>query len=132
MVTAQDWGWESGSVPFRQQTVELDSLRKTTASRLIHLYQLHVSPKQGSRCPAYPSCSSFALQSIERYGWFQGVLMTLERLYYRESPDMLSQKNYEVIEIHGDWKIYDPAEANNIFGHHDWRVILPEYRPQSR
>jgi putative membrane protein insertion efficiency factor len=48
---------------------------------VIRLYQKYLSPFKGSPvCKYYPSCSSYALTAIERYGFFKGGLMSCWRL----------------------------------------------------
>ena len=47
---------------------------------LIHLYQHTLSLFFGPSCRFAPSCSSYALQSIERFGVAEGVWLTLKRL----------------------------------------------------
>lgn len=48
-------------------------------SWMIRLYQRHISPINGGRCPMYPSCSRFAAQAVEEEG-AKGFLMTFDRL----------------------------------------------------
>ncbi|MGA1796417.1 MAG: membrane protein insertion efficiency factor YidD [bacterium] len=48
-------------------------------SWMIRLYQRHISPINGGRCPMYPSCSRFAVQAVEEEG-AKGLLMTFDRL----------------------------------------------------
>ena len=48
-------------------------------SRMIRLYQRHISPINGGRCPMYPSCSRFAAQAVEEEG-AKGLIMTFDRL----------------------------------------------------
>lgn len=47
---------------------------------LIIFYQRYISPLTGPTCRFYPSCSSYALQAIERYGLVKGVLLFLRRI----------------------------------------------------
>lgn len=48
-------------------------------SWMIRLYQRHISPINGGRCPMYPSCSRFAAQAVNEEG-AKGLLMTFDRL----------------------------------------------------
>ena len=50
------------------------------AAFLIRLYQLAVSPLLGANCRFYPSCSSYALQAIERFGCLRGGWLSLKRI----------------------------------------------------
>jgi uncharacterized protein len=47
---------------------------------LIRLYQLALSPLLGAHCRFYPSCSSYALQAIERFGLLRGGWLSLKRI----------------------------------------------------
>jgi hypothetical protein len=46
----------------------------------IHLYQHTLSILLGPSCRFTPSCSSYALLSIQRFGIVDGVWLTLKRL----------------------------------------------------
>jgi len=45
----------------------------------IHFYQKWISPAFAPRCKYYPSCSSYAITAIGRYG-VKGLVMSLWRL----------------------------------------------------
>jgi hypothetical protein len=47
---------------------------------VIHLYQHTLSILLGPSCRFTPSCSSYALLSIQRFGIVDGVWLTLKRL----------------------------------------------------
>jgi uncharacterized protein len=47
---------------------------------LIRGYQLALSPLLGPRCRFYPSCSSYALTAIQRFGFLKGVWLAARRL----------------------------------------------------
>ncbi|HOX43701.1 MAG TPA: membrane protein insertion efficiency factor YidD [Myxococcota bacterium] len=47
---------------------------------LVRLYQLCLSPLLGARCRFQPSCSCYALESLERHGAWKGLGLTLRRL----------------------------------------------------
>ena len=50
------------------------------AVRLIRAYQRLLSPLLGPRCRFHPSCSQYALEAIERFGFWQGSWLGLRRL----------------------------------------------------
>ncbi|TPE54522.1 membrane protein insertion efficiency factor YidD [Maribrevibacterium harenarium] len=43
-------------------------------------YQWLISPLLGNNCRYYPTCSSYMIQAIERFGVLKGVWMGLKRL----------------------------------------------------
>ena len=66
----------------------------------IRAYQYAISPMFGARCKYYPSCSEYAVQSIERYGILRGLVLAGWRLL-RCNP--FSRGGY------------DPVEAQRLF-----------------
>ncbi|RUM43182.1 MAG: membrane protein insertion efficiency factor YidD [Desulfurobacterium sp.] len=53
---------------------------KETLILLIKLYQKFVSPILPSSCRFYPSCSSYAIMAIEKYGVIKGSLKATWRI----------------------------------------------------
>lgn len=47
---------------------------------LIEIYRKLVSPLIRSRCRYYPSCSRYALDAVQRYGVFKGLVLATWRL----------------------------------------------------
>ncbi|MFA5983689.1 MAG: membrane protein insertion efficiency factor YidD [Methylococcaceae bacterium] len=47
---------------------------------IIKLYKYFISPLLGQNCRFYPSCSSYALEAIQRHGALLGSYLTLKRL----------------------------------------------------
>ncbi|MCI5802016.1 MAG: membrane protein insertion efficiency factor YidD [Oscillospiraceae bacterium] len=48
---------------------------------LIRLYQRFLSPlKPAPTCRFYPTCSSYAIQAISRFGIWKGGLLALKRI----------------------------------------------------
>jgi putative membrane protein insertion efficiency factor len=47
---------------------------------LIKLYQWIISPMIGPKCRFTPTCSTYALQAIEKYGPFKGLWLALKRI----------------------------------------------------
>lgn len=46
----------------------------------IRLYQRVLSPLLGPRCRFYPSCSSYAIEALERHGAMRGSWLAARRL----------------------------------------------------
>ncbi|MEH6557624.1 MAG: membrane protein insertion efficiency factor YidD [Oceanicoccus sp.] len=46
----------------------------------IQCYRYLISPLMASHCRFHPSCSSYAIQAIERYGAFKGSWLAIKRL----------------------------------------------------
>ena len=44
-------------------------------------YQTTVSPIFPSVCRFYPTCSSYSLQAIEKYGFIIGLYLTVKRIF---------------------------------------------------
>jgi putative membrane protein insertion efficiency factor len=47
---------------------------------LIKLYQWIISPMLGPKCRFTPTCSTYALQAIEKYGPFKGLWLAVKRI----------------------------------------------------
>lgn len=47
---------------------------------LIRAYQRFLSPYLAPSCRFYPSCSSYAVEALGRYGAWRGSYLTLRRL----------------------------------------------------
>ena len=47
---------------------------------LIKLYQFTISPLLGTNCRFVPSCSNYAIQSIEEKGVIKGIYFSLKRV----------------------------------------------------
>ena len=47
---------------------------------ILRLYRAVISPLYGDVCRYYPSCSSYAMQSIQHYGVVRGIWMGSRRL----------------------------------------------------
>ncbi|ACO03282.1 MAG TPA: membrane protein insertion efficiency factor YidD [Persephonella sp.] len=48
--------------------------------KLIKIYKKFVSPALPNSCRYYPTCSSYAIQSIEKYGALKGSLKAVWRI----------------------------------------------------
>lgn len=97
-------------------------------ANLVQLYRGpldHLNAVRSGTCPMHPSCSSYALESTEKKGFFVGWMMAFDRLL-RCGRDEL---NYAPkIPVNGKWRYHDPIEANDI-----WRVksnTLPPFNSQ--
>jgi putative membrane protein insertion efficiency factor len=47
---------------------------------LIKLYQWIISPMLGPKCRFTPTCSTYAVQAIEKYGPFRGLWLAVKRI----------------------------------------------------
>ncbi len=47
---------------------------------LIRFYQRYISPLHRPTCRFYPTCSSYAIEAIRKFGLLQGGLMSIYRL----------------------------------------------------
>ena len=56
------------------------SVFKNFFIKLIKLYQFTISPLLGTNCRFVPSCSNYAIQSIEEKGVVKGVYFSLRRV----------------------------------------------------
>lgn len=47
---------------------------------LIYFYKLCISPLLPNTCIYYPTCSTYTLQAIERFGIFKGIFIGAKRI----------------------------------------------------
>lgn len=47
---------------------------------LVRLYQMLISPMTGPSCKFHPTCSVYAIQSLETHGFVKGTALTVARL----------------------------------------------------
>ncbi len=53
---------------------------KKTALKMIRFYQRRISPLFPARCRFYPTCSAYAYEAIERFGFFKGGALAAWRI----------------------------------------------------
>jgi uncharacterized protein len=53
---------------------------RTLVALPIHAYRLVVSPLVGPRCKYHPSCSRYALDALEEFGFLRGLVLAGWRL----------------------------------------------------
>lgn len=47
---------------------------------VITFYQRHISAMKTTKCPYYPTCSSYGMEAVEKYGALRGGLMAFWRI----------------------------------------------------
>lgn len=47
---------------------------------LVRLYQVGLSPLLGPSCRYFPTCSSYAIEALDKYGAWRGGWMALRRI----------------------------------------------------
>lgn len=47
---------------------------------LLRFYQYFLSPLKGPTCRFYPSCSSYALEALQKYNFSKACLLILKRI----------------------------------------------------
>ena len=47
---------------------------------MIKFYRKYISPMKSTKCPYIPTCSSYALEAVAKYGALKGGLLTLWRI----------------------------------------------------
>lgn len=79
---------------------------------VIRFYRTVISPADGSRCPMYPTCSTYARQVFEKHGPILGWIMTCDRLV-RCGRDEARLSPH--IAVESGKAVYDPVEANDFW-----------------
>jgi len=47
---------------------------------LIKVYKLFISPLLPSSCRHYPTCSQYAIEALEKHGFFKGTYLAAKRV----------------------------------------------------
>ena len=47
---------------------------------VIKFYQFFVSPLLGQNCRYLPTCSEYSIQSIQKFGFFKGFILSFKRI----------------------------------------------------
>jgi putative membrane protein insertion efficiency factor len=81
---------------------------RRVATLPIRGYQKLISPLFVSRCRYYPSCSEYAVQSVERFGILRGLVLAGWRLL-RCNP--LSRGGFDPVEDQRLFKSRVPAQS---------------------
>ena len=48
--------------------------------KLIRIYRKYISPMKAPCCRFYPTCSQYAIESIEKYGALKGSFLAIKRI----------------------------------------------------
>ena len=76
---------------------------KLLALLLIYLYKILISPLIPKSCKFTPSCSTYGIIAIKRFGVFEGIFLTFKRLV-KCRPGTKGGKDYVPDNIKGDIK----------------------------
>lgn len=57
-----------------------DHVLKKMAIGLVRFYRKYISPMKKPSCIYIPTCSQYAIEAIEKYGFFKGGFMSLMRI----------------------------------------------------
>ena len=61
--------------------MKLREVPAKAAVLVVQIYRTAVSPfLGGGKCRFYPTCSEYAVQAFEKYGFFLGLLLAVRRL----------------------------------------------------
>jgi uncharacterized protein len=58
----------------------ITAMPRTVLILLVRAYQIVLSPLLPASCRYYPSCSTYAIEALERHGALRGGWLTLRRL----------------------------------------------------
>jgi uncharacterized protein len=75
---------------------------------LLRAYRAAVSPLYGDVCRYYPSCSAYALESVQRHGAIRGIWLGGRRLV-RCHP--WAAGGLDPVPVHFSWQLRAPAGA---------------------
>ena len=47
---------------------------------VVKFYQIFISPLKPPCCRFIPTCSTYAIEALQKYGWRRGTILTLRRI----------------------------------------------------
>ncbi|OEU51727.1 MAG: hypothetical protein BA868_06140 [Desulfobacterales bacterium C00003106] len=100
------WEESSGNGYSRPRQSSVNPVRD-----LVVIFRDFISPVDGDRCPMYPSCSQYSIQSFEKHGLIIGWMMTCDRLLH-EADEM---RRVPAILVGDHYRFYDPLENNDFW-----------------
>lgn len=53
---------------------------KKSALLLIKFYRKYISPLKRPSCIFIPTCSQYALEAVNKYGFFKGLFLSIKRI----------------------------------------------------
>lgn len=80
----------------------------------VRFFQKFISPVDSPRCPMYPTCSAYALQSLRRHGAVVGTFLTVDRLLHETSPE----EQNTTLDRFERTRYYDPLDSNDFWLSH--------------
>jgi putative membrane protein insertion efficiency factor len=98
------------SPPKRPSPAEY-SITNTPFIWLVKLYQKHISPIDGDRCPMYPTCSQYSIQAMHKHGPFIGIVMTADRLMHEADERDFAPAR----KVGNRFRFIDPVENNDFW-----------------
>lgn len=48
--------------------------------RIINFYRKYLSPLKSTKCPYFPTCSTYGLEAVQKYGAIKGGFLTFWRI----------------------------------------------------
>ncbi|MGH3470857.1 MAG: membrane protein insertion efficiency factor YidD [Nocardioidaceae bacterium] len=74
---------------------------------LLKAYRFLISPMYGQVCRYHPSCSAYALESVQRYGALRGAWSAGRRLVHCHP---WAAGGYDPVPEHFTWRAAKPAD----------------------
>jgi putative component of membrane protein insertase Oxa1/YidC/SpoIIIJ protein YidD len=89
-------------------SVERVGFLRTSIWLGLRFYQVAISPADGAGCTMYPSCSRYAIESVERNGPIMGMWMGASRILADHGAD----PHRHVCLANGRLFLYNPPEED--------------------
>jgi len=78
---------------------------------LLTFYQKTVGPVVSGRCPMYPTCSQYSVESIRKHGPVIGIVMTADRMMH----EIDEQNHAPLIKVGDRYRYSDPVRNNDFW-----------------
>jgi putative component of membrane protein insertase Oxa1/YidC/SpoIIIJ protein YidD len=78
----------------------------------VRLFRKYISVTDGNRCPMYPTCSQYCIESFRKNGIIMGWIMSCDRIMRCGGNEMdLSSP----VWVNGEKHIHDPVSHNDFW-----------------
>lgn len=110
---SEPWGYDADlKAPPIEQVEKKAGIATRIADSIIRFHQEVLSPVDGPRSSFRPTSSRYMQLAMQRYGFFQGLIMGLDRLLRENDEEWI----YQTVEIEGKTYKYDPAWTDKYHG----------------
>jgi len=101
----------------------LTFMGKTYLQTALWVWQHTISRVNGKECTMYPSCSHYAMETVQQHGPIIGFFMAADRVLHEESES----KYCRMIKVGDQWLFYDPVSNNDFWWYKNDKWLFEDF-----